>query len=149
MHPLPRQRRPQLAQPLLRKLARDDHRVRLLHHATLPQRQSRPVHERLGVAAAAVAQHARKRVATMAAHALLSLGEAHPDGAHQTVLVQVHHNPCSRGAGRRQCTPAEGRVDVVRVHHASARAAHRVPHLARVETAAQQSRGRPVAPAPV
>ena len=71
----------------------------------------------------------------------MPVGEAHPYGTHQAVLVQVHHDPCARGARRRQRTPAEGRMDVVRVHHPCSRTTHHIPHFARVDTSAQQPHG--------
>ncbi len=52
-------------------------------------------------------------------------------------------------ARRRQRPPAKRRVEVVRVHHPRSPAPHRVRHLSRVEAAAQQPRGGPVAPAAV
>ncbi len=78
----------------------------------------------------------------MAAHALLTLREAHPDRAHEAVLVQVQDHPRPRGPRRRQCPPAERGVEVVRVHHPRPRAAYRVRHPVGVEAPAQQPRRR-------
>ena len=60
--------------------------------AAIPAR----VGERLGERATAVAQDSGQRAAAVAAGALLAVGEAHPDGAHQPVLVQAQRRPSRR-----------------------------------------------------
>ncbi len=55
--------------------------------------------------------------------------------------MQVQDDPGARGAGGGERSPAQGRIDVVRVDDASAGAADGVVDLLRVEAAAQQALG--------
>ena len=97
--PAARARAPAPNQAVL--LARADARVRTrsaryarlpARQTSLPQRKRCPVGQCLGAAAAAIAHHSRQRVAAVTARALLAPGEAHARGAHEPVLVQVHHH---------------------------------------------------------
>ena len=72
---------------------------------------------------------ARQRVAPMAAGALGAAGEAHPDRAHQAILVEVQNDAGAGAARSGQRAPPEQGMQVVRVHHAGAAEAHRAHHF--------------------
>ena len=112
------------------------------HQPTLPGRQRGGVEGGLRDAAAAVAGEPWERVASVAAGALLAAGEAHPDRAHEPVLVQVQHHPRPRLTSRRQRPPAEARLQVVSVDQPGARPPHGVRDLPRGLAAAQQPQRR-------
>src|SRR5205085_4976992 len=65
--------------------------------------------------------------------------KAHPDRAYQAVLVQVQDDAGARLPGSCERTPPEGWVEVVRVHHAGARATDRVVNVVRAKPAAQKA----------
>ena len=67
---------PSSSQPAERERARDHEGVDRLGQPPLPERQRRPVDDRLGARAAAVQPHARQRVAAVAARAVLAAREA-------------------------------------------------------------------------
>ena len=75
----------------------------------------------------------------MAAGALLAAREAHPDRAHEAVLVKVKHDTRTRGACCGQCSPTEGRMEVVRVEDPGSAEANRLGHLLGAQAAAQQA----------
>ena len=146
VHAIPVKRRAELAQPLARERARHDHRVGLLGQTALPQRQRRAVGGRLWKAAAAVQAHPRQRVAPVTARALRPAREAHADRADDPVLVQVQHDTRSGLARRRQRTPAERWIEIVRMHHTRTAQPHRPRHVLGVQSPPQQP-GRRAAPA--
>jgi hypothetical protein len=133
------ERRAELAKAGQGECARHHDGVGVLDGPLLPQRQPRPVRERLRPRAAAGAAHARRGVAPVAAGALLALGEADPDRADEAVVVQLQHGARPRAASCGERAPAVCRQQVVGVHDPRAGSRHRVADLRGVRAAPQQA----------
>ena len=77
----------------------------------------------------------------MTAGALLASGEADADGADESVLVKLEYDSGTGRAGCQESTPAEGRMDVVRVDNAGTGLSDGSRNLARVQAAGEQATG--------
>jgi hypothetical protein len=73
----------------------------------------------------------------MAARALVPVGEAHADGTDESVLVQMQYDSRPSGTRGGECTPAEGGLQIVRMHDPRAMRSNGVRHSVGIEPAAQ------------
>ena len=101
------------------------------------------VHGGLGQRATAAQAQPRARVPSPAAEARRAVAVGDADRAEQPVVVQVEHGAGAGPAGGGQGTPAEQRMDVVRVDDPYAAPAHDRSDLAGLDPAREQTDRRP------
>jgi len=129
----------ELGQTPRQRAAHGDEPVGVGEQPRLLAREPGGVHRSLRKRAATAVAHARHGVAPMAAVARLAVAERDPDRTHEPVVVQVQDGARASRPCRRERTPAEQRVDVVRVYDIRPMKPRGLRDVAGVDTAAQQS----------
>ena len=136
--------RSEFVQTVQRRLADDQHDICLSDHPRRPGAERAGIDGSLGArAAAAVEPHARARVATVAAGAVVAgRVKAGTGSADEAVLVERENGPRAGLARSGESAPSEGRQQVVAMDHASSGARDRVRDFGGIKTAAGKRQGR-------